>query len=135
MLKVFVTDDHEIYLEGLVLLLNKQKGIRVVGSALTGKSLLQELPRLDVDILLLDVHLPDIQEEELLKQIRMIRPEVKILYLTLLRGTRYIHKLVKFDVQGYLLKNASTEELTTAIKTVAEGKKYFSQEINILNAG
>ena len=59
MLKVFITDDHELYLEGLVLLLNKQPGIQVVGSALTGKELLEKLPETEVDILLLDVHLPD----------------------------------------------------------------------------
>lgn len=132
MLKLFVTDDHEIYLEGLELLLNKQKGIRVVGSSLTAKALLESLPIVDIDILLLDVHLPDMPEDELLKKIRTIKPEVKVLYLTLLRGTRYVHKLSKYDVQGYLLKNASTDELLTAIRTVAEGKKYFSKEINIL---
>jgi len=135
MLKLFVTDDHEIYLEGLVLLLNKQKGIRVVGHSLTGKDLLAALPDLDVDLLLLDVHLPDIEEEELLKKIRQIKPGVKILYLTLLRGTRYLHKLTKYEVEGYMLKNASTEELTKAIRMIAEGKKYFSKEINILNSG
>jgi DNA-binding NarL/FixJ family response regulator len=134
MLKLFVTDDHEIYLEGLVLLLNKQKGIQVVGTSLTGKNLLESLPKAEVDLLLLDVHLPDMPEDELLKKIRAVKPEVKVLYLTLLRGTRYVHKLSKYDVQGYLLKNAGTEELLTAIHTVAEGKKYFSKEINILPA-
>lgn len=74
MLKVFITDDHELYLEGLVLLLNKQPGFQVVGSALTGKELLQKLPEVEVDILLLDVHLPDTGEEELLKQIRSLHP-------------------------------------------------------------
>src|SRR5689334_20022657 len=132
MLKLFVTDDHEIYLEGLELLLNKQKGIRVVGSSLTAKALLESLPTVDVDILLLDVHLPDMPEDELLKKVRNIKPDVKVLYLTLLRGTRYVHKLSKYDVQGYLLKNASTDELVTAIRSVGEGKKYFSKEINIL---
>src|SRR5258708_39024671 len=115
MVKVFVTDDHEIYVEGLVLLLNKQKDVKVTGTALTGKSLLEALPGLDTDILLLDVHLPDINEEELLKQIRAIQPHLKILYLTLMRGTRYIHKLVKYDIQAYLLKNATIEELLQVI--------------------
>ncbi len=133
MLKVFITDDHELYLEGLVLLLNKQPGIQVVGSALTGKELLQKLPELEVDILLLDVHLPDTGEEELLKTIRSAHPELKILYLTIMRGTRYIHKLIRHDIHGYILKNTSIEELVKALKTVSEGKKYFSKEINIID--
>ena len=133
MLKVFITDDHELYLEGLVLLLNKQPGIQVVGSALTGKELLQKLPGLEVNILLLDVHLPDTGEEELLKKIRTLHPELKILYLTIMRGTRYIHKLIRHDIHGYVLKNTSIEELVKALNSVSEGKKYFSKEINIID--
>jgi DNA-binding NarL/FixJ family response regulator len=133
MLKVFITDDHELYLEGLVLLLNKQAGIKVIGSAFTGESLLNQLPNLEIDILLLDVHLPDIGEEELLKKIREIQPGLKILYLTIMRGTRYIHKLLKYDIQGYLLKNTNIAELTSALETVAGGNKFFSKEINILD--
>lgn len=133
MLRVFITDDHELYLEGLVLLLNKQPGIQVVGSALTGKELLQKLPGLQVDILLLDVHLPDTGEEELLKKIRSVHPELKILYLTIMRGTRYIHKLIRHDIHGYILKNTSIEELVKALNSVLEGKKYFSKEINIID--
>src|SRR4051812_18524298 len=105
MLKIFVTDDHELYLEGLILLLNKQPGVRVIGSALNGNDLLQKVNELEIDILLLDVHLPDIGEEELIKKLRESHPTLKILYLTVMRGTRYIHKLLKYDVQGYLLKN------------------------------
>ncbi|WP_315820506.1 response regulator transcription factor [Paraflavitalea speifideaquila] len=133
MLKLFITDDHELYLEGLTLLLNKQEGMQVVGSALTGESLLQKLPELEIDVLLLDVNLPDIEEEDLLKKIRVVKPDLKILYLTIMRGTRYIHKLVKYDIQGYLLKNSSIDELKLALHSIADGQKYFSKEINILD--
>ncbi|NML20599.1 response regulator transcription factor [Pseudoflavitalea sp. G-6-1-2] len=133
MVKVFITDDHELYLEGLTLLLAKQDGIQVVGTAMNGGHLLKQLPELDIDVLLLDVHLPDIEEEELLQQIRALRPNLKVLYLTLMRGTRYIHKLVKYDIQGYLLKNASMDELKRALQAIATGDKYFSKEINILD--
>ena len=134
MIKVFVTDDHELYLEGVCLLLNKQEGISVVGHCLSGKDLLQRLPVTDIDILLLDVHLPDMEEEELIISIRQIKPEIKILYLTMMRGTRYIHKLIKYGVQGYLLKNAGIEELKNALLTIGNGGQYFSKEVNITDA-
>lgn len=134
MTKVFVTDDHELYLEGLCLLLKKQDGVEVVGSSLTAKDLLAKLPTLSFDILLLDVHLPDMEEEELLRKIREIKPEQKVLYLTMMRGTRYIHRLVKYGVQGYLLKNAGIEELRTAIQTIRAGGTFYSKEINIIDA-
>ena len=145
MIKVFVTDDHELYLEGLCLLLKKQEGIDVVGSCLSAEELIKTLPRetaedllknlstLQIDILLLDVHLPDMEEEELLKRIRQLKPDLKVLYLTMMRGTRYIHKLMKYGLQGYLLKNAGIEELKTAIQTVAAGSTYYSKEINIMD--
>ena len=134
MIKVFVTDDHELYLEGLCLLLKKQEGIEVLGSCLNAEDLLTKLSTLQIDILLLDVHLPDMEEEELLKKIRQLKPDLKVLYLTMMRGTRYIHKLMKYGLQGYLLKNAGIEELKSAIQTVAAGGTYYSKEINIMDA-
>src|SRR5271156_5437151 len=118
MIRVFITDDHEIYLEGLSLLLGKQEGIEVVGTCTTGKALLGQVQGLQADILLLDVYLPDLGEEEILQQIRAVRPDLRVIYLTLLRGTRYIHKLSKYNIQGYVLKNASLEELLHALKAV-----------------
>jgi len=131
MIRVFITDDHEIYLEGLALLLGKQEGIEVIGTAASGKELLDQVRDLQADVLLLDVYLPDLGEEEILQQIRASRPELRIIYLTLLRGTRYIHKLSKYNIQGYVLKNASLDELLLAIKTVQDGGSYFSKDIHI----
>ncbi len=131
MIKVFITDDHEMYLEGLALLLNKQEGIKVTGTALSGISLLDQLPSIEADILLLDVYLPDIEEEDLLKKIRQVKPHQKVAYLTLLRGTRYIHKLMKHSIQGYILKNSPVAELCAALFKIHHGENYFSKDINI----
>jgi two-component system response regulator NreC len=133
MIKVFIVEDHEMYMEGLALLLNKQEDIDVVGTASGGNILLESLPGLEADILLLDVHLPDIGEEELLKKIRTIHPGQKVIYLTLMRGTRYIHKLIRHNIQGYILKNAPVEELVSSIREVYNGGSYFSKEIDILS--
>ena len=131
MIRVFITDDHEIYLEGLSLLLGKQEGVEVIGTATSGKQLLEQIKHLQADILLLDVYLPDLGEEEILQQIRAARPDLSIIYLTLLRGTRYIHKLSKYNIQGYILKNASLEELLQALRSVQDGGSYFSRDIHI----
>ncbi len=131
MIRVFITDDHEIYLEGLALLLSKQADITVVGTSTTGKQLLDQVATLQIDILLLDVSLPDLDEEEILKQIRAARPELRVIYLTLLRGTRYVHKLTKYNIQGYVLKNTSLDELMECLRTVYDGGSYFSKDIHI----
>jgi two-component system, NarL family, response regulator NreC len=132
MIRVFITDDHEIYLEGLALLLNKQEGIQVTGTATSGKELLGRVQKgLEADVLLLDVYLPDMPEEEIVQQIRAAYPELRIVYLTLLRGTRYVHKLAKYNIQGYILKNASLDELLVALRSVHDGGRYFSKDIHI----
>lgn len=131
MIRVFITDDHEIYLEGLALLLSKQDGIEVIGTAASGKELLGQVQGMQADVLLLDVYLPDMGEEEVLQQVRALRPDLRIIYLTLLRGTRYVHKLSKYNIQGYILKNASLDELLTAIHTVRDGGSYYSKDIHI----
>jgi two-component system response regulator NreC len=133
MIKVFIIEDHEMYMEGLALLLKKQPDVDVTGMTSTGTSLLEKLPSIDADILLLDVHLPDINEEDLLKKIRAAKPDQKIIYLTLMRGTRYIHKLIRHGIQGYILKNAPIEELLSTIREVYNGGTYFSKEIDILS--
>ncbi|MBC7902737.1 MAG: response regulator transcription factor [Gemmatimonadaceae bacterium] len=132
MINVYIVEDHEMYLEGLSLLLGKQEDLKVLGTALNGETLLAALPSLEADILLLDVHLPDINEEDLIIRIRQIAPLQKIIYLTLMRGTRYIHKLMRHNVQGYVLKNAPLSELVEAIAAVHRGETFYSKEINII---
>lgn len=122
-----------MYLEGLALLLKKQDNIEVIGVSCRGKELLELLPGLDIDVLLLDVHLPDIEEEDLLKKIRALKPAQKIIYLTLMRGTRYVHKLTRHSIQGYVLKNVPVNELVQAVQTVYEGGTYFSKDIDIIS--
>ena len=112
-------------------MLGKQEGIEVVGTATSGKGLLEQVRDLQTDILLLDVYLPDMGEEEIVQQIRAIRPDLRIIYLTLLRGTRYVHKLSKYNIQGYVLKNASLEELLQALRAVQDGGTFFSKDIHI----
>ena len=131
MIKVYITEDHEMYLEGLTPLLSRQNDISVVGSSKFGQALISELPKLDIDILLLDVQLPDAEPEELIQQIRAIKPSLKIIYLTLMRGTRFIHRLMKFDIQGYILKSAPFEELLQAIETIAAGGTFYSKDVDI----
>jgi DNA-binding NarL/FixJ family response regulator len=129
--KIFILDDHEIFLSGLVKLLEDTFDIK--GSFTHSEDLMMALSKDSVDVLVLDVQLPEISAEDLLQKIRAGFPTQKIIYLTLLRGTRMIQKLQKFGIQGYLLKNGPTEELLKGIKVVADGQTYFSKEIDSIN--
>ena len=129
MIKIYLLEDQELYLEGLVLLLKKNKNVQVVGYSLYIAEFLEQLPTLEADILLLDVHMPGMEAEEVLSRIRQSHPQQKIIYLTMMRGSRTIHKLQKHGYQGYLLKNASMNELVNAIEIVYKGGQYFTSEL------
>jgi len=132
MAKVFIVEDHELYLEGLTLLLARYPDITVSGSSRSGTEFLGKLPQLEDDvILLLDVHLPDTEPEELMIKVRETRPNIRIIFLTLMRGTRFLHKLMKYNIQGYILKSAPVEELIQALKTVEHGGTSYSKDIDI----
>lgn len=135
MCRLYLVDDHTIFLRGLTLLLNEEEGFTVVGTAENGAKLLNDLDRVEMDILVLDIQLPDTDAEALLHHIRRKKPDLPILYHTMMRGTRYLHKLMQHGVQGYLLKSAPVHELIAALKSIAGGETFFSPEINITLTG
>lgn len=132
MVTVIICDDHEMYLQGTKLLL-QQNHIATAATASTGSGLLQVLEKFSCDILLLDVHLPDYKAEDLLATIRKQYPAQKIIYLTMMRGSRNVNRLKDHDIQGYLLKNAPVKEFLFAIDKVNAGGIYFSDEASVLN--
>ena len=135
MARLIIFDDHEIFSRGLQLLLEEFKDIEVSATASTPDQLLTAISEKPYDILLLDVQVPEIEPEALLQKIRAINPLAKVIYLTMMRGTRYIHRLLKFNIQGYVLKDAPVEELVKAIRKVHEGGTYYSEAINVVDDG
>lgn len=127
MTRLSLVDDHEIFLNGLKSLLANKPSIVIGDTFNSGKALLEKLPLHNTDVLLLDLQLPDIEPEPLLKKIRTIQPDLKILYLTLIRGNRYFNKLSKIGFQGYILKDSPIDILHEAIEKVAAGEEYFGE--------
>ena len=132
-IKIAMIDDHELFLRGLKKLLNKLEDINIEAEFEDGKSLLAALPFLEVDLLLLDLQLPDIKAEDLLIKIQELQPDLPILYLTMMRGARNFRKLEKHNIGGYILKDSSLDELHRAIKITANGGHYYSKDIYLNN--
>lgn len=130
-INLILVDDHDIFTRGLKLLLEEEEDIGVAAVAATGRELLELICTAPFDVLLVDVQLPDIEPEVLIREIRAVRPDAKLIYLTMMRGTRFIHRLMKNQIQGYILKNAPAKELVEAIRTVHNGGTWFSPEIDI----
>ena len=128
MIKVFIVEDHQVVIEGIFSLLQKEQNIAVIGYANTGESCMEYLLQNKADVVLLDINLPDTSGVDLCKLIKQKHSDTAVLVLSTLDQGSYMTKIMENGASGYLLKNVSKDELTKAITTVANGGIYFSFE-------
>lgn len=129
MIKIFIADDHQLFIDGLCSLLKTEPEIEIVGQALNGKEVLKKLGEVKADIIFLDINMPETDVVVLAKEIRSKHPDTKIIILTMYHGTRYYTKLLKYGINGYLYKSESKDEFIKAIKKAQEGEVYLSKEL------
>lgn len=128
-IKVFITDDHLLILEGLSAILESIEGIEIVGIAQSAKITLEKIPQLKPDILITDYHMPNMDGQELLREVKKNFPNIKVLILSMHEDITDIISLLKDKADGYILKNSGKEEFIVAIQKVVNGEKYFSSSI------
>lgn len=130
-IKLIIADDHELFRNGLKELLKKNKDIEVVASVGDGKEFLEFLKKnSSLDIVLLDITMPNMDGFEVLKQIKSLNKSIKPIIISMHDEGNYIAKCAKKGAYGYLLKNTDQDELIKVIRMVSEGKKYFSPTIS-----
>lgn len=126
--KVFIVDDHYMVVEGIRSLLQHDSSIEWVGHAMTASSCLAFLKQNEVDVVLMDINLPDRSGIELCAEVKKEFPTAFILGLSTFNQQSFIQKMMENGASGYLLKNASQEELLEGIQEVMKGKLYLSLE-------
>jgi len=131
MVKLLIVDDHPLVIDGLKTMLKDVGYIQITGSVKNGKdamSFLDDHP--DVNVVLLDINLPDTDGLRLCEQIRVKNKTAKIIGLTYVNEAGIITQLIKKGANGYLLKNMEREELIKAIDQVMDGSIYLSKAAN-----
>ena len=134
-LKIAVVDDHQLFREGMISLLERSEDLEVVGDASSVDELFQLLAKHKVDIVLMDISMPGGDGLDAIEQARDKFPKVKFIVLTMHAEGQYVVKAVRNGAFGYLIKNADETELHEAIKQVSLGNKYFNKEISHLMIG
>lgn len=129
MIRVFIVDDHPVVIEGIRSLLVKENDIEWVGQAMNAQSCLGFFVNNTADVILMDINLPDMNGVELCATMKEKYPEIFILGLSTFNQGLYIKKMMENGASGYILKNASREELLQAIHAVHEGGIFFSGEV------
>ena len=128
--KIFIVDDHYMVIEGIRAILNNHKEIELVGHAMNAVSCLAFLKTTQPNVILMDINLPDISGIELCKEVKTKYPDIRILGLSTFNQQSFVEKMIANGASGYVLKNATKEELLEGIETVMLGKQYLSDEVS-----
>ncbi len=129
-IRILLADDHKLVREGVKAILAQAKGdVALVGEAASGKEVMDWLEKLETDVVLIDICMPEPDGIEATRQIRQRFPWVKVLVLSMMEDERLILKATEAGANGYVLKTAGFRELLYAISTVYEGEEYFCSDI------
>ncbi len=128
-IRIAVIDDHNIFREGIRLVLEQINRFEVVFDTCNAFEFIESLPRPDLDVVLMDYNMPQINGDEATRAALTIQPELKIIALTMFSDLTHYSQMMDAGVQGFVIKKASKNELQNAIETVYYGGHYFSQEI------
>ena len=129
MIRIVIADDHAIVRTGLREFFAGQVDLRVTGEAANGSEALDLVRQGDLDVLLLDLSMPDQSGVDALAAIHARKPELPILILSGFPEAHYATMLIKQGASGYLNKECDPEEIVNAIRTVARGRKYISAAV------
>jgi len=124
-IRIFLADDHAVLRAGLKALLNAEADMEVVGEAEDGEACVRQVERLRPDVVLLDINMPRVNGLEALAQLCKCAPESRVLMLTMHDDAEYLRQVLTFGGAGYLLKQAASEELLSAIRAVYGGGVYL----------
>lgn len=126
---IILVDDHTLFRNGLKMLLDTLSGYKVTGEASNGKEFLELINKHDYDIVFLDIEMPEINGIEAARRAIELKPDLKIITLSMYGEEEYYDQMVDAGAKGFLLKNTNLQEVKTAIDTVMNGGNYFSQEL------
>ncbi len=132
-IKVVIADDHRIFIEGLKSILSRIESHRcaVIGEVYRGTDVLKSLEESSVDLLLLDLNLPDMSGIQVLRKLKEEKKKVKVIVLTMYDEPKFAKEAFQLGADGYVSKNGVIDELSEAITEVMKGNIFMGKGVNI----
>ena len=124
-LRVLLADDHKVVRDGLRLLIDGQRDMRVVGEAGNGQEALRQARELKPDVVVMDLSMPELNGLQATERLKAERPEIKVVALTVHEDPSYLLQLCQAGAAGYVLKRSAGDDLIHAIRTAASGGLHF----------
>jgi len=128
-IRIIIADDHQLFRNGLKILLNSIPDFEVTGEASNGEEFIRLLKTLPADIALMDINMPEMDGIEATRKSLKVCPDLKIIALSMYGEEEYYYKMVDAGAKGFLLKDSDISEVKEAILAVSKGGSYFSQEL------
>jgi DNA-binding NarL/FixJ family response regulator len=128
-ISVILVDDHQLFREGLKLMLNLNSKIGTIYQAANGVEFLEFLEKITPDVVLMDIDMPLMDGVEATKRALLLNPGLKIIALSMYGDDEYYIKMIEAGARGFILKNSEIEVVEAAIEQVMAGQNYFSSEI------
>jgi len=128
-LRILLVDDHKMMRDGLRAILRSNADVEVVGEADDGRSAVDMVKRLRPDIVVMDVGIPHMNGIEATRQIKSLYPDTRVVALSTHSDKRYVMNMIKAGASGYVLKEAASDDLFHAVRTVSLGNHYLSPQI------
>ncbi len=129
-MKLLLVDDHAIVTDGLQMLLQNEEGFTIVEKLTSGNFALAYLKQNEIDLMITDYSMPDMDGLVLVKQAKALKPNLKIIVLSMHDEAAMIKDMLSAGVDGYVLKKYAQQELLNAVHAVANGRQFWSEEVN-----
>ena len=128
-INVMLVDDHEVVLEGLIRILEKQGGIKIVTVARSAEEALEKIVRFPVDVIIVDIQLPGMNGIELIRRVKTDYQEIEAITLTVFDDEQLAKQAIKAGAIGYVIKDAAKDELVKAVRAAAKGESLISTSV------
>jgi len=126
---VFVADDHAVVREGLASLLAAQPDLRVIGTAADGRDTVRQVVKLQPEVVVMDIAMPQMNGIEAAREIRDRVPQARVVILSMHSSVEHVFHALEAGAHGYVLKASAAKEIIDAVRVVHAGRRYFSQAI------
>jgi two-component system NarL family response regulator len=128
-IRVIIVDDHPVFRDGLKAVLSTAPDIEVVGEAADGREGITAFKEHAPDLVLMDLRMPRMEGTDAIAAILRLKPAARIIVLTTFDGDEHIHRALELGAKGYLLKDATRDDIVSAVRQVHAGKRHIPADV------
>ncbi len=129
-IRILLADDHSVVRRGFGMILAAQSDLEVIGEAANGREAVEQAERLQPDLVVMDVSMPELNGIEATRRVLEVAPRTRVLALSMHRDAVYVREILRAGAVGYLLKEAGDDDLLAAVRAVAQGQGYLSPAVS-----